>query len=416
MTLLSRLPHSLYIRVVVAMISCITLVLASSTAVMINQAQAGLANDLHKRAESQAVILSSAANAFVAEVNTNQLTAIAAAATAQHEIQYIAFYDNQNGLLASATDPDAPANASSTFADLRAAVASSGGRAFRWADSSLDIVAPIMWLGQRIGFVGLRFDTSSLVQARGQALRQGVISAVVLIFLLSVGAGLFLRHMVIGPLQHLSAIAEQIGRGEWAEPPGQDRVDELGLLARSFAHMVAALQSREAMLQEQMAAVRQLNADLDTKVVERTVQLHNLVADQEHLLNQIHDMSIPVVPVLEGVIVVPLIGILDNARAERMMRNVLAGIEQQRAHLAILDITGVPLVDTQVAHALIQVTQAMQLLGTSALLVGIRPEVASTLVLLGVDLREIQTFATLQEALRQALGGRSSVRVSARSA
>jgi rsbT co-antagonist protein RsbR len=145
--------------------------------------------------------------------------------------------------------------------------------------------------------------------------------------------------------------------------------------------------------------VQGLNAALDTKVVERTAELHQLVAAQDQLLTQIHQMSIPVVPVLDGVIVVPLIGSVDSGRAVQLIQNVLAGIEEHRASLAILDITGVPVVDTHVAAALLQVAHATRLLGATAMLVGIRPEVAQTLVQLGVDFGGVQTFATLQEAL-----------------
>jgi anti-anti-sigma regulatory factor/HAMP domain-containing protein len=389
------------------MVACITIILAISTAVSINQTQASLADDLLKRGESQALVLASAANAYVAEGNTSQLTVIAAVTTSQHEIQYIAFYDAQNALLASAVAPTASAGIRTSFIELRNEVEKTSARAFNWSADYLDIVVPMTWIGQRIGYIGLRIDTGGLVRARAQAVTQGAVNALILIFLLNLALGLFLQQLIIRPLQRLSTTAEQISQGVSAAVPGQQRRDELGLLARSFAQMVAALQSREQQLQEQIVAVNELNTALDSKVVERTAQLHNLVAGQEQLLNQIHEMSIPVVPVLEGVIVVPLIGVLDNSRADRMMQNVLAGVEQQHADMAILDITGVPVVDTQVAHAIIQVTQATQLLGTKTVLVGIRPEVASTLVLLGVDLREVQTFATLQEALRTALQERA---------
>jgi rsbT co-antagonist protein RsbR len=98
----------------------------------------------------------------------------------------------------------------------------------------------------------------------------------------------------------------------------------------------------------------------------------------------------------------PIVGTLDSERAQRITEDLLAGIEHERSHIAIMDITGLAVVDTAVAQALLQASQAARLLGAQPILVGITPEVAETVVQLGVDLHNLQTAATLQEGLRLA--------------
>jgi rsbT co-antagonist protein RsbR len=113
----------------------------------------------------------------------------------------------------------------------------------------------------------------------------------------------------------------------------------------------------------------------------------------------IAELGAPVLPVLPKVLVAPLIGSLDSARIQLVEQNVLAAIERYRAAKAIFDITGVTVVDTQVAQALIRLASAVWLLGAEPILVGIRPEVAQTIVGLGLKLDMLQTFPNLQEAI-----------------
>ena len=402
----SWLPHNLYLRVLLATIVCISLGLAGMTAVAVNESQTRLTDELLARGQHQVDILASAANISLAQQDLRQLTLIAKATTATNPVKFVAFYDSEGALLGAAAAPDASMTVTTSFSDLRAQVRATGSSAVHWSNDYLDIVGPITYNGQQVGAVGLRMDISGLAAARTQALVQGVLTALTLIFLLCLAMGLLLRQLVIVPLRHLSTASDQISNGVWVVPAGQDRRDVLGKVARSFAQMVAALQNRETQLQEQITAVQALNEALDTKVVERTAELHQIVTTQEQLLLQIRQMSIPVVPVLDGVIVVPLIGSLDSERAVQLIQNVLAGIEEHDASLAVLDITGVPVADTHVAGVLLQVAQATRLLGTATVLVGIRPEVAQTFVQLGVDLGGVQTFATLQEVLRMALNRR----------
>jgi rsbT co-antagonist protein RsbR len=101
----------------------------------------------------------------------------------------------------------------------------------------------------------------------------------------------------------------------------------------------------------------------------------------------------------------PLVGAVDSRRVQQMMDALLSGVAESRASIVILDITGVSVVDTQVANAFIRASMAVKLLGARVVLTGIRPEVAQTLVGLGVDLSTIITRSTLRDGITYALQG-----------
>jgi len=124
-----------------------------------------------------------------------------------------------------------------------------------------------------------------------------------------------------------------------------------------------------------------------------------LIASQGHLLAE---LSTPLIPISDQVLAMPLIGAIDQARAERVVEILLQGISARGARVAILDITGVPTVDTKVADTLMRAARGVQLLGAEVVLTGIRAEVAQTLVALGVDLGSIATRGTLQDGIRYA--------------
>jgi anti-anti-sigma regulatory factor len=114
------------------------------------------------------------------------------------------------------------------------------------------------------------------------------------------------------------------------------------------------------------------------------------------------ELSTPLIPISDQVMVMPLIGAVDSRRAQQVLEALLEGVASSRALVAILDITGVPVVDTQVANALLRAAQAVKLLGAQIVLTGIRPEVAQTLVGLGADLNGIVTCGSLQTGIAYA--------------
>jgi rsbT co-antagonist protein RsbR len=115
------------------------------------------------------------------------------------------------------------------------------------------------------------------------------------------------------------------------------------------------------------------------------------------------ELSTPVVKMWEGVLALPLIGTLDSARTQVVMESLLQAIVQTGAEVAIIDITGVPTVDTLVAQHLIKTVTAARLMGTDCIISGIRPQIAQTIVHLGVDLSGVTTKASLADALALAL-------------
>jgi rsbT co-antagonist protein RsbR len=120
---------------------------------------------------------------------------------------------------------------------------------------------------------------------------------------------------------------------------------------------------------------------------------------QEELL----ELSTPVIKLWDGVLAVPMIGTLDSSRTQVVMEALLENIVKSESTLAIIDITGVPTVDTLVAQHLLKTVSAIRLMGADCIISGIRPQIAQTIVHLGIDLQGIMTKATLADALRLAL-------------
>jgi rsbT co-antagonist protein RsbR len=111
------------------------------------------------------------------------------------------------------------------------------------------------------------------------------------------------------------------------------------------------------------------------------------------------ELSTPVIKLWEGIITLPLIGVIDSNRAKQIMENLLQAIVETQASIAIIDITGVPMVDTEVADRLIRTVKAASLLGTRCMMVGIKPDIAQSIVNIGVDLTGVSTYSNLQAGL-----------------
>jgi PAS domain S-box-containing protein len=112
--------------------------------------------------------------------------------------------------------------------------------------------------------------------------------------------------------------------------------------------------------------------------------------------------AVPVVQVWEGIVLVPLIGTLDSQRTQQLMERMLNRVTETNSPVALLDITGVPSIDTQTAQHLIETIAAVRLLGAEVVLTGVRPSIAQTLVHLGIDLSNVTTRSSLSAGLRMA--------------
>jgi rsbT co-antagonist protein RsbR len=132
-----------------------------------------------------------------------------------------------------------------------------------------------------------------------------------------------------------------------------------------------------------------------------TTEVHQKAREEviQRQQQEMLELSTPVVKLWDGVLALPLIGTLDSARTQTVMESLLQKIVETGAEVAILDITGVPTVDTLVAQHLIKTVTAARLMGADCIISGIRPQIAQTIVHLGVDLGNISTKATLADAL-----------------
>lgn len=120
--------------------------------------------------------------------------------------------------------------------------------------------------------------------------------------------------------------------------------------------------------------------------------------------SEITEISTPVIRVWDGILALPIIGTLDSARTQVVMESLLQEIVESGSTIAILDISGVPAVDSLVAQHLIKTVSATKLMGAECIISGIRPEIAQTVVHLGIDLSHVVTKATMASALRYAYG------------
>jgi rsbT co-antagonist protein RsbR len=125
-----------------------------------------------------------------------------------------------------------------------------------------------------------------------------------------------------------------------------------------------------------------------------------LISDQAE---QLLELSTPVVKLWEGVVAVPLVGTLDSARAQVVMERLLQTLVDTGSPYAIIDITGVPAVDTQVAQHILKTVVAARLMGADCIISGIRPQIAQTIVALGIEFGDIATKSSLADALRHVL-------------
>ncbi len=145
--------------------------------------------------------------------------------------------------------------------------------------------------------------------------------------------------------------------------------------------------------------LRDITQQLQMDEERALMQLQIIEAQQ----TAIQELGTPLLPIADGIIVLPLVGSIDHTRSQRMTETLLEGIAQQQARIAIIDMTGVKMIDTQVAQSLVQTAQAVQLLGAQVVLTGIAPDMAQTLVHLGTNLDMFVTRSTLQAGIAYAI-------------
>ncbi len=132
----------------------------------------------------------------------------------------------------------------------------------------------------------------------------------------------------------------------------------------------------------------------------------SFVQERERVIRQqqeaIRELSTPVLQVRERLVILPIIGVLDSQRARQVAEQLLRGIRTHRAKVVVIDITGVPEIDSTVANHLVQTVEASRLMGASVIITGLSPEIALTLVTIGVDLSKMNAVGDLQGGIEQA--------------
>jgi rsbT co-antagonist protein RsbR len=164
------------------------------------------------------------------------------------------------------------------------------------------------------------------------------------------------------------------------------------------------LTEQSTLLLKQAAELAQQREMLEYKVQLRTADLQSALDEVRRSAIALRELQSPIVPIADGVLVLPLVGAFDNARAHQFVQDILQGVELRRAHTVLLDVTGLPVMDALAARTLVDAAAAVQLLGAKMILVGIAPAVAQTIVGLGIDLRDLNIERDLQSVVERVVG------------
>jgi len=276
----------------------------------------------------------------------------------------------------------------------------------------------VMWLAYRgwLTLGGVLLSTSIFVSvifsSSADSMLQGPVGTAFIFPILIAGLVISANAVLIFGALSLAAIAltaVSSGLG-WAN--NTPLISAILLLSTMLLWLTISLLERnlrEADRQRQSAEVAEAHSRSTAASLQET--LHNLeqrTAEITQLYETVNNLEIPVIPLLDGIIVVPLVGHLDTQRMERLSEHVLKTIHQSRIRIILIDITAVPVFDTAVAQRLASLTTAVQLLGARVILTGIRVETAITITSLGITFDSISTFSRLQQGIELVLTGNAA--------
>lgn len=213
------------------------------------------------------------------------------------------------------------------------------------------------------------------------------------------GLALIFAQQISKPLVVLSGAVDRFAKGDYSQRVVLRRGDELGILSQRFNHMATTIAAQTEGLRAEVARADAARREADAARTEIAAQLQT-IGQQQTLLRE---MSVPILPLTAGTWVMPLIGVIDQQRMVQLQEQALGTLERSAAHYLIIDVTGVPVIDAPVSLGLVQIVYAARLLGTATILVGIRPEVAETLVNSGTDLSGFEIHSSLQSAVTAVL-------------
>lgn len=250
-------------------------------------------------------------------------------------------------------------------------------------------------------------DTSANLERQVGQILQFAAAILIIIIGLAIVSGGRIAMLIAQPLHTMAAATLQINQGNYdVHVPDRDG-SEIGRLANAFNQMAATLKAQRATVQRQQETLTERNADLEQAL--HAIQAASV--ERETLTTAMRELSVPVVPILPGVIALPLVGAIDSIRAQLLLDQLLCGVTDHKARTAILDVTGVPVVDLTVAEWLLKAAHAARLLGARCVMVGINPEMAQAMVASGAEFATIETRSDMQSAVLRALhAGATSAR------
>lgn len=259
-------------------------------------------------------------------------------------------------------------------------------------------------LSEAMSSLGLTEFRATEEQLHGQIdTANRVLGSANVVLILAAAAALFLlRRHVVKPLEHLAATAHAMSERRGVTPLLITSRDEIGRLQRAFNEMTEALAQQTRRLEEQIAVAEATRAEAEAA----RMHLQDKLATIEEQREVIRAMSVPLLPLTRTSAIVPLIGAIDSARLATLSDRVLHSVAEQRFQHVLFDVTGVPVVDEEVARGLLNVVAALRLLGADAVLVGIRPEVAQALAPLSDALAGVTAFSTLEQGIERILNER----------
>jgi rsbT co-antagonist protein RsbR len=248
------------------------------------------------------------------------------------------------------------------------------------------------WMNNQLADEGLRDDLMSNEDLRAES--EELISALI--------NALNEKNLVDSDSQDFYAVAEMLGGITISRAKQGYSPREIGLFIFSL---------KEALLQTLQVEVKDPKTMVDASLaISRLIDSFTIITfetfikgREEVILRQtdeITEISTPVIRVWDGILALPIIGTLDSARTQVVMESLLVEIVESNSSVAILDISGVPTVDSLVAQHLLKTVSATRLMGAECIISGIRPEIAQTIVHLGIDLSDIVTKASLASALQ----------------
>lgn len=229
-------------------------------------------------------------------------------------------------------------------------------------------------------------------------IQTSVIAALVLTLLMSAVAVVMAR-VLTQPILRLTEAARLVATGDLNVRAPDVAHDEIGTLGHTFNDMTTQLAESMAGLEQRVhERTRELQAALEAQE-RQSRELQEALTSRQSLSEQISALSMPLIPVTSDVLIVPLVGTITRQRLRDGSQRLLQQITGSKARTVMLDVTGLAVIDDEVALELIRLAAAVQLLGAKLMIAGIRPEIAQSLVSLGIQFEHLETSATLEQGL-----------------